>query len=591
MRSIGRNDPCHCGSGKKFKRCHGALTSGLTSTTPTVVPEMIPTLMEQGMALQRAQHYSEAEGAYRSVLQVAPEHSVALENLGILALCRNCPEDAIALLKRATSLAPERATAHYNLGSAYVAGLCFESAKDSLLRAIELNPAFANAYNNLGNVYKYLGDPHEAIRHHARANELVPNDATIHSGYLFSLHLDGSCRADVLFSQHQAWAARHAQKYYPTSKRFANTADPERPLKLGFVSPRFNGQIADQFLRPVLSALDRDQFRIYCYSNSRQTDAHTEELRAHAFSWSDIQTLDDSEAAHKMEAEGIDILIDLAGHTPNNRLLIFARRPAPVQVTWLDYLDTTGLATMDYIISDRVTTPSGTPQRFTEKVLHLPTRLFWSPPKFSPDVVKRSSTNRLRFGSFNRPDKLNADTIKLWAKIIQATGASLLLRNRAFSAAELCKKVLIQFAACGVKARQVELGWSSSYEHLLREYGDIDIALDTHPYSGCTTSADALWMGVPVITLAGESMISRQTAALLHCVGLDSFVAQNPGRYLEIAVRSANERDRLAEIRAGLRAAVDTSALGNASSFARSFADCLRTIWRRWCAGSSADVG
>ena len=584
MGSIGRNDPCHCGSGKKFKRCHGALTSGPTPATRTVVPEMIGALVQQGIALQRAQRYSEAEAAYRGVLQAAPNHSVALENLGILALGRNCSKDAIALLKRATLFAPERATAHYNLGLAYVAGCYFEAAKDSFLRAVELNPAFVNAYNNLGNVHIYLGNPEAAIPLHARATELAPNDATLHSSYLISLHLDRSSSADDLFAQHQAWAARHAEKYYPTSKRFENSLDPERPLKLGFVSPRFNGQIAGQFLRPVFSALDRDRFLIYCYSNTRQTDAHTEELRVQTFSWNDIQTLDDSEAAHKIEEDGIDILIDLAGHTPNNRLLIFARRPAPLQVAWLDYFDTTGLATMDYILSDPITTPSGTLQRFAETVLHLPIRLFWSPPKFVPDVVRRSSTSQLRLGSFNRLDKINADTIKLWAKIIRATGASLLLKNRAFCSAELCKGTLSQFAAHGVKAGEIELRGPSPYQQLLCEYGDIDIALDTHPYSGGMTSADALWMGVPIITLAGESMISRQTAAMLHCVGLDSFVAENPARYLEIAVRSARDRDKLSEIRSRLRAAVRTSALGNAAIFTEAFANCLRAIWRRWCA-------
>ena len=257
---------------------------------------------------------------------------------------------------------------------------------------------------------------------------------------------------------------------YPTRKRYLNSADSERPLKLGFVSPRFNGQIAGQFLCPVFSALDRDRFLIYCYSNTRQVDALTGELRAHAFSWNDIQTLNDSEAARQIEADGIDILIDLAGHTPDNRLLIFARKPAPLQVAWLDYFDTTGLSTMDYIMSDPITTPRGSRQRFTEKVLHLPTRLFWSPPKVAPDVVRRSSTDRLRFGSFNRLDKINANTIELWSKVIRATDASLVLKNRAFSVPELCKKVLLQFEACNVKAGQIELRGPSSYEELLSEY-------------------------------------------------------------------------------------------------------------------------
>lgn len=581
MCSVGRNDPCPCGSGKKFKRCHG----GSNLTAPTFLPEAIPSLPEQVDVLERGRYHSETESVYRSGLPIAPNQSVALENSGILALRRNNLEDAIALLSRAVALAPKRATAHYNLGTAYIAAFRFDAAKDCLMRAIELDPVIAEAHNNLGNLHKYLGDPDSAIRYYARAIELAPDDATLHSNYLISLHLCQSATANDLLAQHQAWAARHAQRYYPNCKRFANTADPERPLKLGFVSPKFNGKIVGQFLRPVFSALDRDRFLIHCYSNTKHVDALTDELRAHAFSWNDIRALDDAQAAHKIENDGIDILIDLAGHVPNNRLLIFARKPAPIQVAWLDYFDTTGLATMDYIVSDPITTPPGSPQRFVEQVLHLPTRLCWSPPQFAPDVVRRSTTSRLRFGSFNRLDKINVDTIKLWAAIIRATDACLLLKSRAFSVPELCKQLLTQFAAHGVTATQIELRGPCPYPQLLSEYGDIDIALDTYPYNGGATSADALWMGVPVITLAGERMISRQTAAMLHRVGLDSFVAENPARYLEIAVRSAKERDRLAEIRAGLRAAVQTSALGNASFFTQSFADCLRTIWRRWCAG------
>jgi protein O-GlcNAc transferase len=584
MRSVGRNDPCPCGSGKKFKRCHGRLTVSPAPTTSAILPETIPALLEEGAALQRAQRYSEAESVYLRVLQNEPGHSVALESLGILALRRHSPEEAIALLTRATALGPGRASAHYNLGTACIAAFRFEAAKDSLLRAIELSPTLAEAHNNLGNIHRYLGDPEAAISYYARAVKLAPDDATLHSNYLVSLHLGQSATANELLAQHQAWAERHAQRYYPNGKHFANTPDPERPLKLGFVSPKFNGKIVGQFLRPVFSALDRDQFLIHCYSNSQHADALTDELRARAFSWSDIRAHDDSQAAHIIENDRIDILIDLAGHVPGNRLLAFARRPAPIQVSWLDYFDTTGLATMDYILSDPITTPRGSPQRFVEKVLFLPTRLCWSPPPFAPDVVRRSTSGPLRFGSFNRLDKINADTIKLWAAIARATNASLVLKSEAFSVPDLCERVLTQFATHGVAAGQIELRGPSPYAQLLSEYGEIDIALDTYPYNGGATSADALWMGVPVITLAGERMISRQTAAMLHCVGLDSFVAENAAHYVEIAVRSAKERDRLAEIRAGLRGSVQTSAVGDASLFTRSFAECLRTIWRRWCA-------
>ncbi len=533
----------------------------------------------------RAGRYAEAERDFRVVLQSAPAHSLALENLGILALQRQNPTEAIALLSRAASLAPERATALYNLGTAHIAAFHFQAAKECLLKAIKLKPAFAEAHNNLGNLHKYLGEPDAAIRYCAQALALAPNNVGLHSNYLVSLHFSQSSTAEEFLRQHQAWAERHAKKHYPRGKCFSNTRDPERRLKLGFVSSKFNGNIVGRLLRPVFSALDRNNFSIHCYSNTLKEDTTTEELRAAAETWTPIQTLEDSAAAKKIEGDGIDILFDLCGHVPDNRLLIFARRPAPVQVTWLDYFDTTGIETMDYILSDPVTTPPGSPQRFVEQVLCLPTRLCWSPPQLAPDVAARDVTGKLRFGSFGRLDKLNPDTIELWASIINATDASLLLKSRAFSIPELCRHVLAQFAARGVAAERIELRGPSPYPQLLKEYGDIDVALDTHPYSGGATSADALWMGVPVITLSGDCMISRQTAAMLHCVGLDSFVAEDPKQYLEIAIRSSAQRDRLAEIRAGLRSAMQNSALANADIFTQSFAACLRTIWRRWSIG------
>ena len=213
MHSVGRNDPCPCGSGKKFKWCHGRLSAAPLPAAPPVLPETIPALMKRADTLQRAGRLLEAEVVYRSLLQIAPNHSVELENLGILASRRNDPEEAISLLTQAVSLAPERASAHYNLGIAYISTFRFEAAENSLLRAVELYPAFAKAHNNLGNLHKYLADPQSAIRYYARATELAPNDPTLHSNYLISLHLDKSCSADALFAQHQVWSLRHARQF------------------------------------------------------------------------------------------------------------------------------------------------------------------------------------------------------------------------------------------------------------------------------------------------------------------------------------------------------------------------------------------
>jgi predicted O-linked N-acetylglucosamine transferase (SPINDLY family) len=394
-----------------------------------------------------------------------------------------------------------------------------------------------------------------------------------------------------MFAEHVRWAQRHAQRHYPQMLRYANTPDPERALRIGFVSSNFTGLVVGHFLRAVFGALDQSRYALYCYSSTPSLDALGVELRAKACVWRDIAALDDDAAAALICSDQIDILVDLAGHMTGNRLLIFARKPAPIQVAWLDYFDTTGLETMDYLITDPATTPAHSPQRFTEALLRLPaSRFCFAPLAAAPPPAALPMRNKgyVSFGSFNRIDKMNERVIAAWAAILRRIPDSrLVLKNVALTVPDVAEHCRAGFAAHGVGAERLDLRAPSAHREMLAEYGDIDIALDTFPYNGGATSLDALWMGVPIVALAGERMIARQTAAMLACVDLQDFVARSADEYVELAVSKALEPEPLSAIRSGLRACMRASPLCDASRFARELEDNLRLIWRRWCAERS----
>jgi protein O-GlcNAc transferase len=590
MQSAGRDDPCACGSGKKFGHCHGAgaAQTGLQQARPAAAPaQTVSALLEQGTELQRAGRFSEAERVYQAILQADPDCALALEHLGVLALQVSNAQAALPLLRRAVEVGPSRASAHFNHGGALLALHRLRDAAACFERARVIDPRLAEAHNNLGNIYKYF-DIDRALACYRQAVDARPLDAASHSNLLVCLHFSAACSHEQMFAEHLRWAQRHAQRYYPQAPRYANAADPERALRIGFVSSNFTGLVIGHFLRAVFAALDQSRYALYCYSSTPSLDALGAELRAQTRVWRDISALDDDAAAALVRSDEIDILVDLAGHMTGNRLLIFARKPAPIQVAWLDYFDTTGLETMDYLLTDPVTSPADSRQRFTEKLLHLPasrfcfTPLAAAPMPAPPPMLKNGYVS---FGSFNRIDKINAQVIAAWAEILRQTpGARLVLKNVALTVPDLAEHCRERFAAYGIGAERLELRAPSAHREMLAEYADIDIALDTFPYNGGATSLDALWMGVPIVALAGERMIARQTAAMLACVGLQEFIAHSVGQYVELAVRKALELERLREIRAGLRGRMRASPLCDAPRFARDLEDNFRLVWRRWCA-------
>jgi predicted O-linked N-acetylglucosamine transferase (SPINDLY family) len=590
MTVVGRNDPCPCGSGKKFKRCHGAGVPEQPERSAPMPAHTVAPLLEQALAWHRSGRLQDAERVYRAILQSFPDHPLALLYLGVLGMQAGRAAEALPVLQAAVSRNPSHAEAHFNLGGCYLALQRFDAAAACFERTLALQPDTPQALNNLGNIWRYFGRMHDALACYRRAAAANPrDDASSHSNLLVCLHFDPTLSSEELFAEHLRWAERHAKPFYPAAPAFRNSRDPDRVLRIGFVSPSFTSTIVGHFLIGLFRGIDRSRHSLHCYSATREPDAMTEALRGLAQGWRDIAALDDEAACRQIESDGIDILVDLAGHNPGNRLGIFARKPAPVQIAWLDYFDTTGLATMDYIVTDPLTTPQGSAQRFTETLLYMPeSRLCFTPIEDAPPPSPRPSGAPPVFGSFNRLDKINDEVIQAWSRILlRVPEARLVIKNSALAVPDVAARFRQRFLQCAVGEERIELRPSSSHRELLAQYADIDLALDPFPYNGGATTLDALWMGVPVLALAGERMIGRQSTAMLSCIGRDDLVANDLDQYVELSVRKAFEVDRLREERLQLRERMRVSALCDTSRFARAMEDNLRSAWRRWCAGQA----
>jgi predicted O-linked N-acetylglucosamine transferase (SPINDLY family) len=367
-----------------------------------------------------------------------------------------------------------------------------------------------------------------------------------------------------------------------------NERIPARKLKIGYVSPDFRRHAVAYFIEPVIIAHNHEYFEVFCYSNSVKHDEVTKRIQAHADQWRNIVGMSDEQVTELIRKDGIDILADLAGHTAYNRILVFARKPAPIQVSWIGYLATTGLSTMDYKIVDNYTDPLGlTEQFYTENLMRLPESfLCYLPDRASPEIgpLPAMSTGHITFGSFNNFAKVTPQVFALWAKILnEIPDSRLILKGRSFHDKTTCNYTINMFTQRGIAAERITLQyWDQSPKHL-ESYNLVDIGLDTLPFNGATTTCEALWMGVPVITLAGTAYHSRVGVSLLSNVGLPDLVANTPDEYISIAVNLAKDLNRLKSLRGYLRNIMRYSPLCNAKKFTLNLEMCYRTMWEIWC--------
>jgi predicted O-linked N-acetylglucosamine transferase (SPINDLY family) len=491
--------------------------------------------------------------AWHALLERCPDDDFALVNLGVTLQRQGYPTLASRLAERAIALCPRSVEAHVNLGSALADLGRFDEAHAAYRRVTELEPSFSGAASNA----------------------------------LLCLHFEPSVTPERLLAEHLAFARRFADPLPPVARRAAAPRDPERRLRVGYVSPDLRRHPVGFFLEPVLAEHDREAFEIYCYSDALRADATTTRLAGLAARFVDSATWPDQKLAEQIAADEVDILVDLAGHTARHRLLVFARRPSPIQVSWLGYFDTTGLGTIDYRIADAHSLPPELEPQFVERVVRLPrsSNCFLHPPAPEPAPPPCLANGFTTFGCFNNPAKLTREVIATFGRILRGSENSrLLLEYGGFDDPGLGARFRGWLGEEGVAPERVDLFGHAPLGRFLASFARVDVALDPFPYSGETTALHTLWMGVPLVALEGPTLVQRLASRVLRVAGLDGWVARTPDEYVTLALALAADRERLASLRASLRARLAASALFDHRGVTRELEAAYREMWRRECA-------
>jgi predicted O-linked N-acetylglucosamine transferase (SPINDLY family) len=579
-------------------RRHGALEPALEAfqTAVTLAPGMAEAHLNAGVALQALGRASEAVAAFRQALAARPGYAEAHLNLGVALHEQRRFEEAIAEYEAALALRPDDVSAQYSIGVARFDRGDLDGAVTAYERALALRPEHEESRNNLAYTLQVVGRYGEAAEHYRWGVAHGPNPATA-ARYLALASLYDPAADPV---------ARDAEQRQTFERRVAPGVsvlppapaprDPERRLRIGYLTADFCDHPVARNVEPLLAHRDRSRFEVVVYADIQRPDGTTQRLRALADQWQDIAGLTDDEAAARIRQDCIDILVCLAGHFDRNRPWIAARRPAPVQISFHDLLSS-GLEAMDYFIADRFIHARGNAEPFSERVLHLPSFYSHAPPP-APEVspLPAAASGFVTFACFNNPAKVNDTVLALWGRLLRETpGSRLVLKFRNwYAAAALRERVRSIIGAAGVEADRVSLESAAEPigQHLAR-YAAVDVALDPFPFSGSTTTFEALWMGVPVVTLAGATLASRWSGSMLRALKLEALVARGPDEYVAAARGLANDLPRLKQLRAGLRPRLQASPLCNGPLRARQVERLYRAVWRRACkpAGAGAAAG
>jgi len=546
------------------------------------------------VASHQAGQLDHAEEIYRRILAAEPEYAHAWHMLGLIALQRGHYADAEARLRKTLALSggcvretpgPDAAEAYGSLGIVLRRQGRLGEAVAAYQQAVALRPDYAEGHYNLAIALLAQGRLAESIDSYRRAYQLQPAELRAHDNLLLALQYHPASTLASLAAAPAAFDAQHTATLRANWPTWSKADDPQRRLRLGFVSPDLCRSPVGFFFSRFLEHLDRRQAEAVCYSHRTAEDDLTQQLRAAAAGWREVRDLTDEQLAQQIRADRIDILFDLAGHTGGNRLLTFARRPAPIQITWLGYVGTTGLAAMDYLLADPHEVPPQFERFYREKVLRLPDDyVCYAPPVYAPPVgpLPALAAGRVTFGSFNNLPKINTQVVGLWARILRhRPDARLIIKYFGLEDPATAALLRQRFAACGVRQEQVELSGGATHEELLTWYNRIDVALDTFPYNGGLTTCEALWMGVPVVTWPGETFASRHSLPHLPRVGLTETIARDPDHYVELATALADDLPRLVALRAGLRERMARSPLCDGQRFADHLLGLLRTVWKQ----------
>ena len=551
-------------------------------------PDLAEAHNNLGNALKDLGQLDEAVASYQQAIRLKPDFAGAYCNLGIVLHGKGQLDEAIAAYRQAIRLKPDLAGAHYNLGIARQGKGQLDEAVVSYCQAIRLKPDYAEAHCNLGNALKDMGQLDAAIASYRQAIRLNPDGARVHGNLVFTFQYHPGYDGGMIHEELCRWNRRHAEPLKKFIRPPTNDRNPERRLRIGYVSADFREHAVGQNLLPLLRQHDHRQMEIFCYSNVVRPDGLTGQFRRYADVWRSIVGLSDSQAVDLIRQDRIDVLVDLALHTGNNRLLVFAHKPAPVQATFAGYPGSTGLDTIDYRLTDPHLDPPGLNDQFySETSIRLPDSFWCYDPlvtELPVNPLPAQARGRVTFGCLNSFCKVNEQVLRLWAQVLKTVPRSRFVL--------LCPEgshrqpLLDMLQREGISPDRIELIAHRPRLQYLELYHRIDVGLDTFPYNGHTTSLDSYWMGVPVVTLVGQTVVGRAGLSQLTNLGLPELIAQTSQQYVRIAAALAGDLPRLAELRRMLRGRMQASPLMDAPRFARNVEAAYRQMWRNWCEGA-----
>jgi predicted O-linked N-acetylglucosamine transferase (SPINDLY family) len=572
-----------------------------------LVPNYPEALNDLGNALGEQGKLDEAILSYQQALRFRPHFADAHYNLAVVLGKQNKHHAALFHYQEAIRHKPHYAEAHMNLGNVLHGLWRFDEAVASYQEALRHRPTFSEALHGLAGVYLRQGRVDEAAEAFKEALRLQPDSAALQSNLLFCMNYDPGADLDEVFEAHRRFGEAHEQQDKPDSDSsfIADPSSINRRLRIGYVSPDLRYHALARYFEPVLKHHDAGQVEVFCYAEVATPDPVTVRLQtlvqelqerataAHLLSTSDMHWrstcgMTDAEVAQQIRDDGIDIVVDLAGHTANNRLCALALKPAPIQATWLGYMNSTGLRSMDYRLTDEVLDPPGQTVLDTEELVRLDGGMCcFAPPPDAPVVSPLPALSRgyLTFGSLHNLFKLNTTVFDLWSRLLKALPTARLLMFRHTLVGSARDHIHREFTQRGIGPEQLDFRQGTDAEGYLRIYDEIDVGLDSFPYTGGVTTCESLWMGVPVLSLCGSRPASRNSAGILARVGLSDWAVETEEQYLTMGASLANDLERLARLRAELRERM-ANTVCDAEGFTRTLENTYRNMWRRWCESS-----
>nr|WP_082902648.1 tetratricopeptide repeat protein [Paraburkholderia ginsengiterrae] len=540
------------------------------------------------IALHQAGQYSESEQPFRNAIKFGADDSEVRKGLSDLLRLLGKNAEAEVECRKLLELHPDHSEGHRILGMVLASLGRISEGVAGCRRATELSPDYAEAHSTLGVVLLDAGATEEAEQCFRRALELDPKNAPTRSNLLFAIAHNPHIAPEKIYAEHRQFAKIHEGSLRLPKPHHTNSRAPNRQLKIGIVSGDLFRHAVASYLLPIMEPLANDEsLQLHVYYNHVQDDGYTQLLSSHAHQWTRISGMRDEQFVAKVRDDKIDILIDMSGHTGRNRLQAFARKPAPIQASWIGYPATTGLDAMDYYLSDRFFTPFGDIEKqFSEKLVHLASIGPFHPEKNAPpvNILPAMHNGYITFGSFNRLNKLRPDVIAVWARLLRALPTSRMVLG-SMTGDEGDDNLISWFVNEGISRDRLSFRSRSRAEVYLQQHFQVDLCLDTFPYTGSTTVLNSLWMGVPTLTIAGKTMASRAAMAWLAHSGLDAFAAEDADDFVAKGIKIASDIPALASIRTSLRERCMQSAPFQPDVVAKSLSRAFRTMWQRWCDG------